>query len=543
MPRDFYSDFLGELEALDDFLLRRHGGEQFVKPEDPDVRRLMEALAFFSARTQAAASHEVGGAIARLAHGLLEDFTTPQPARALLRARPSARFTEAARLPRGSRVRLETADGDVGQFTTMADLVVRPLELDRAELQPGGTANYRVLLRLRSRVPVVTMTEPLSLHIDQLGDYEVSRRFAESLRQHVKRVAVVYGDPPSASEPGLECSYSHGSPRGDVDGAPLGEGRRTVARIREFFHFPAKELALHIGLPRPPRPWRQAWLCLDLDEWPEGQVVRADMFRLFVVPIENLFTELAEPIKCDGTRGSYPIRPWRVDGETTFHSVVEVQQELATGMEPLLPGHLASGDRSFDVDFHDADAEPRLLLRLPDAFLDPRNVLVRARWYQPHFDATAVGKLEATLQSRHFEGVEFQVQGGLVPHRRSPLSGDADAMLHVLSRRSKRVLSRNDIVKLMATLGAGPHGYHGEVAADIRQVEVHDEPTSSRESGGVQHVYQVSLADVAAERVGLVDDYLECVGELVNAWSNNPTVIRKIEHNPRKRGEAARTKR
>jgi len=542
MPRDFYSDFLGELEALDDFLLRRRGGEHFVQPEDPDVRRLLEALAFFSARTHAAASHEVSGAIARLAHGLLEDFISPQPARALLRAHPSPRFTEATRLPRGSRVRLKTEDGAVGQFTTMADLKVRPLELDRAELQLGGTANYRLLLRLRSRVPVDTVEEPLSLHIDLLGDYELSRRFVQSLRRHMTRVSVVYGDPPPASEAGHECSFSHGTPRGDVEGAPLGEGRRTVARIRQFFHFPAKELSLHIGLPRPARPWRQAWLCLDLDEWPEGQVVRPEMFRLFMVPIENLVTELAEPIKCDGTRASFPIRPWRVDGETAFHSVVEVQQELETGLEPLLPGHLASGERSYDVDCDD-EAEPRLLLRLADAFTNPRNVLVRARWYQPRFDVMAVGKLEATLQSRHFEGVEFRVQGGLVPHRRSPLTGDADAMLHVLSRRSKRILSRNDIVKLMATLGAGPHGYHGEVAADIRRVEVHEEPTSSREGGGVKHVYRVCLADFPDERSGLVDDYLVCVDELVNEWSNNPAEIRKVDPGPRKRGETARTKR
>jgi len=323
----------------------------------------------------------------------------------------------------------------------------------------------------------------------------------------------------------------------------LGEGTGSVARIREFFHFPVKDLTLHVALPRPARPWRQAWLCLDLDEWPEGQVVHQDMFRLFVVPIENLFTELAEPIRCDGTRASYPIRPWRVDEQIAFHSIVEVQQELATGMEPLLPGHLASGEKSYDVDHRKDEAAPRLLLRLPDAFEDPRNILVRARWYQPRFDALAVGKLEATLQSRHFEGVDFRVQGGLVPHRLSPLWGDPDAMLHVLSRRSKRVLSRKDIVKLMATLGAEAHSYHGEVAGDIRQIEVHDEPASTRDGGGVQHVYRVSLADIPAARRGLVNDYLRCVDELVNAWSTNPAVVRTIEHSARKRGPDGRTRR
>ena len=58
MQNHFYEHFLGELKALDDFLLRRSGADQaqggigsrrvtLVDNQDPDVRRLMEAVAFF----------------------------------------------------------------------------------------------------------------------------------------------------------------------------------------------------------------------------------------------------------------------------------------------------------------------------------------------------------------------------------------------------------------------------------------------------------------------------------------------------------------
>ncbi len=534
MDHGFYGEFLGELEALDAFLMRRRGAERFIQPEDPDIRRLMESLAFFAARTHTAAQTELRRAIDRLTRGLLDEFTLPQPARGLLRGMPSPRLAEPAHVPRGSRIRLETAEGDVGFFSTMRDVTIRPLELDRAELQLLGGSGHRVLLRLRSRVPVPGVSEPLRLQVDHLGDYEVSRQFFEWLRLHLDRVAVVYGDPPPTSERGAECKFRLGAP-GDVDEAgPPRESGSAVARIREFFHFPAKDLTLDIELARPTRPWRQAWLCLDFGEWPEGQVVHPEMFRLFVVPIENLFGELAEPIKADGTRTRHRIRPWRIDHAIAFHSIVEVQQEGAGGLDPLLPSQLAGGAESYELDVAADPNAADLLLRIPDALMRPRSVLVRARWFQPAFDAVAVGALEASLQHRHFEGVGFRVLGRLTPHRRSTLWGDPAAMLHVLSRRAKRVLNRSDIVMLMAALGADAHSYH-DVAGDILHVDVRDEPVGRR--GGVQHTYDVMLGAVAAERRGLLVDYLRCAGMLIDAWSNNPAEIRTQEAGARRRGE------
>jgi len=531
MGKDFNADYLRELAALDEFLGRRRGPEPMVEAQDPDVRRLMESLAFFSARTRQAASSELRGAVHRLAHGLLDDFVHPQPARAMLRAAPTPRLTEPATLARGTRVRVETADGAVGIFSTMRDLTIRPLELDRAQLQLRG-AGYRVLIRLRAFGPTVHINEPLALHVDHLGDYEASRELFDALSKHLVRVGVVYGDPPPPSDPGQDCGVAFGASMAKPAGL---RDPGAIARIREFLHFPVNELCLELALARPARPWRQAWLCLDLDQWPERQAVSQHMFRLFMAPIENLFSELAEPIKCDGTRAHHSILPSRVEADVAFHSVVEVQHELKTGLELILPGHLAAGANSWELEYGEGPRDPQLRLCIPGAFLDPRMVMVRARWYQPGFAAVAVGKLEATLHSRHVEGVGFAVKGPLIPDRDSPLWGDPRAMLHVLSRRSKRVLSREDIIKMMVILGADARSSHAGVAHDLRHVEVVDEPASVERSGGIRHVYRVLLGEIEGERRGLVDDYLRCVGVLLDAWSSNPAVIRADTPGVRKR--------
>jgi type VI secretion system protein ImpG len=311
-----------------------------------------------------------------------------------------------------------------------------------------------------------------------------------------------------------------------------------VAAIREFFHQPARDLYVDIGLPHAARAWRQAWLCLDLDEeWPADQVINQAMFELFVVPIENLFAEPAEPIKADGTRSSFPIRSWQPESKAAFHSIVEVTQQTQAGSDAIMPAYLATGRESYDLAYEGENGEPCLLLRLPDAFAQPRVVSVQARWHQPWFDDVAVGKLRACLQTRHVEGVELEVQGDLRPHEDSPLWRNESALLQVMSRRSKRILSRQDIVNLITILGANERGYHGDVAADVLHVETREEPADRRRSaGGVAYVYRLTLADADEDRQALQEDYVRRVGELVDAWSSNPVRIELHRRATRERG-------
>lgn len=527
MDIELHQEFLSELRALDEFMAGRRRDPGFVRREDPDVRRLMESLAWFSTRTREAATDELRSAVQRLVQGHLDDFLVPQPTRGMVRAVPGPRLTDPVLLPRGTRVRLQTLDDDVGMFTTTRDLTIRPLQLDWAERQLRGRRGSRILLRIRSRGVTGEILEPLSLHIDQL-DYPASLRLHTRLRRHLQGVSVVYDRVPLPDEVGQPCALV------DASDEPYRGSAGPVANIREFFHHPARELYLDLKLPPPARPWRQAWLCLDLDEhWPDDQAINQAMFALFVVPIENLFGEPAEPIKADGTRTSFPIRSWQPELRASFHSVVEVLQQGPSGADVILPAHLASGRESYDLEHGAREAGdeggPRLRLRLPEAFTQPRVVSVQARWFQPWFDDVAVGKLHASLQTRHVEGVELQVHGELRPHERSTLWRDASAMLQVLSRRSKRILSRQDIINLMAILGANERGYHGDVAADVLHVEAREEPADLRRGGGVAYVYRVVFATTGPDeddtRRGLQQGYLQRVGELVDAWSSNPTRI------------------
>ena len=525
MSSTFYEDFLAELKAVDDFLAHRAGEARFVQREDPDVRRLMESIAFFSARTRQAAGDQLRRSVLQLARGHLDDFLTPQPARGLVQATPSELVTDTAFLPAGTRLRLTTADSELGLFSTMVDVTLRPLQVDLAELQLRRGGGFRLLLRLRSRREVADVPEPLAIHISYLNDYPASLRFQYLLRRHLLAdgCSVFYDEAPDPAQAGAPCEVRFGSaPRAQA--APGAHSR--IEQLRTFFHFPAKELVFHVTLGRPAAAWRQAWLCLDLDEdWPSDLVVNKDVFRLFVVPVENLVRDAALPIKCDGTRSHFEISPVRVEARLSLHSVAGVFQETPAGPEPILPVHLASGDPCYDLELLEDPAgepAPQLVLRLPEAFGAPRLISVEARWHQPWFDYAAVGKLDVKLQTRHVHGVELRMMGALTPHRPSALWRDPSAMLQVLSRRASRVLSRRDLISLMTLLGADQDSHHAGVDLELLHVEVREEPADLRRGGGVRQVYQITLGDIEDDRLALVADYLRCVETLLDAWGANP---------------------
>jgi type VI secretion system protein ImpG len=527
----FYDDFLAELKAVDDFLAYRTGDATSVQREDPDVRRLIESIAFFSARTRQAASDQLRRSVLSLARGHLDDFLSPQPARGLVQATPTGLVTDTADLPAGTVLRLTTADGDLGLFSTMTDVTLRPLQIDLAELQLRSGGGFRLAIRIRARREVADVPEPLAIHLSYLGDYPASLRFQYRLRRHLlgRGGSVFYDAAPDPARTGAPCDVRFGSAP-PAQAAP-GSGS-PIEQVRTFLHFPAKELCLGVSLPRPATPWRQAWLCLDLDDqWPSELVVNKDVFRLFVLPVENLVRDVALPVKCDGTRAQFPIAPARADAKLALHSVTGVFQELPSGRDPILPVQLASGDSSYDLEYV-ADAlggvEPRLVLRLPDAFAAPRLISVEARWYQPAFDRVAVGKLEARLQTRHLHGVELRLLGALAPHRQSALWRDPAAMLQVLSRRVSRVLGRRDLTSLMTLLGADPDSHHAGVDADLLHIEAREEPADLRRGGGVRHVYQITIGDVDEDRLGLVANYLRCVETLLDAWSANPVRLEVV---------------
>ncbi|WP_437509732.1 type VI secretion system baseplate subunit TssF [Sorangium sp. So ce1099] len=537
--------FSEELSALEDFFERRAGRNPHLHlgTQDPDVRRLLEGMAFFAARTRVLAVDNLREIVGRLHRAQLDYMIEPMPAAALLQARVGEGLIEPRKIPAGTEVRVEAPDHAVGIFTTTRELALLPLRLRSVAVQLGE-GGYELVLELAATVPLRGPIEPLSLFIDHRGSYRDSLRMVEHLRRCVRRARVSFDAPAPAGSPELDTvPFSFGAPDAAA-GAASDDGAPPLGRVRSFFHFPAQDLQLNVSIPRPAAAFRRLFVHLELTRDPPGELLRAsaDVFQLFVVPMVNARRGQAEIITCDGKRDGYPIRDARsatanagLEVRTALCSVTGVYQVTEDGKQPILPGALVDTAPAYEIVPCGADADSstyELALKVPDAFAKPRKVIVDARWYQPSFDAHATGELSARFQTRQVDGVTLRTRGALQAHRTSELWGDPHGLLRVLALKTKAELSRDELMALLGYMGADRQGQYRRLPELVDGVRVLEEP-NDRGTSPIKYVYRLVWRTDDPDFKGLVEDGLvrafeDRVAAFLEAWLADEVELRRL---------------
>lgn len=523
-----YAEFLAEFDALDRF--RQRFQERYpavsLDREDPDVRRLIESLAFFSIRTRHATMHSLRSTWQRLFAGFFDFLLAPVPTATIAQAVVTDRFVEPILIHRGTELRLTTDTGMEGAFRTQRDLRVLPIYLEEMEVRPRGRSGYRLIVRFESRFARKDPIEVLSLYVRHLDSYRTSLAVFHALRKSLTDVSVVYDEDADESSSGSSCEVSFGAGPAAPDDAA--EYEHVLARLRASFHLPERDLFVHVKVPPARRPWTRFALCFDLDaDWNTGRTLHPDFFQLHCVPIVNLKREMAQPVVADGTQSAYSIRNISAGGTMDLHSVLGVYEVGEDGMEPLRPAYLPGPGASYQVDeTYDDDLTPRqsLILRMPEAFDEPRKIAVEALWYQPRFAAEADGKAEVTTPGRFIDGMEWQLAADVRPHLDSPLRQDVFTLVQLLSWRMKPTLTKEELLAVIGYLGMPPESPFRRVPPLLRDVEISVAPDTALQGSGVRHVYRLTLEPFDAAMEPLVHTFLVAVREIADAWNAEATV-------------------
>ena len=190
------SSMLAELRELDAFRRRYSSDAAPTKIDalDPDVQRMIEALACSAVRTRRAVLHNLNETWRRLLGGYFQPLLRPLPAMAMLEAQVTARMTETAVLPAGAELRVTTPDGFVGSFQTCCELRVVPMTLERCDIL-RGPGSFRLVLSFLSRIPRADAVGTLRLHINYLDDYLAALSTHQQLARPLTRAFVAYDTP------------------------------------------------------------------------------------------------------------------------------------------------------------------------------------------------------------------------------------------------------------------------------------------------------------------------------------------------------------
>lgn len=526
-------EFLKELKALDEFRLRfraRHPEAQLER-DDPDVRRLVESLAFFTVRTRLLAQHNLVATWQRLFANYFDFLLAPMPSMALVQAQVTLRRTEVGVLGRGSEIKVTAADGAVGTFRTLEDLRVLPIRLHRVQVLLLPHGGYRLVLILRSSNPRSEQLGMLRLHVRYLDDYATSLRALYNLRVHLVRASVVYDQAVDEKSTGTACQVSFGDlPEGtdSAEGDP-----HPIEKVRSFFHFPEQELFLNVNVPPWQRSWSQVSLCLDLGpDWPRTPAPTPELFQLGVVPVVNLRRENAQPIKVDGTQDAYPIRyahPGREYALRALRGVYAMDpKDKARGPTPLRQGVLPGVNTSETYELEEREdasgTTPWIVLRMPDAFMRPRLLLIDATWHQPRFDEHATGRLKVGLVDRTLEGIDWRVLGPVRPHAESPMRGNALALIEALSMNMKAVLTLDELRALLTWISPSREGSFRALPAKLRELSSEQSPDSALRGIGIRHIYRIKMEAYDPDDEALVFTFLTKIRSLLDTWNHEASV-------------------
>ena len=171
-----FDAFLKQLQELDKFRITHIGRyrDSILDRDDPDIRRLIEAMAMFTARTHLMGERSIRRSHTRLFQQHFSYLLDPTPPMSLVQASVTPRFVDPKDIPVGTSVELTGRhpgknrgpdDGDEHTLTskTLTHLTLMPIYLSSVETYRQKDRSYEVLLRFRADFTRLEPLEPLQI--------------------------------------------------------------------------------------------------------------------------------------------------------------------------------------------------------------------------------------------------------------------------------------------------------------------------------------------------------------------------------------------
>lgn len=467
-----YRLYLDEIQALNEFVLKyqvehKFAGLQSIQSsDDPDVTRLLESLAFFSARTHDLVFKSAQTYWRRLYQQLFPYLLTPVPASGILKGQISGLLTEPIVLDRGTEFLLRTDQKREFSFQTRISLALFPVNLYSVKVTPAEVGGIRLRMEFKNRHPMQVAPSPLSILIDYIGDTLASFSVLGYFKRHLQGTRLRYG--PEHLIDGKDTAVwrdldlpQYGAKTASVD---ENEFLHPLEVERLFFQDPRLELFLHLELPQPEKQFSEFALEFTLSEtWPRGLVASKDIFQLHCVPVINLNRIPARPIILDGTLSRYPILCGSDNPGYEFVKSLGVYRLDDNGMTPLASGVHARHNTYYEIEAHSEEHHGQwfshILFHYPQAFADPVVIHVDAIWHQPSYRDHCERECQLFPYALNLPSVrwEWALRPATEPLAEKPIA-DVDQLLQILQLSHKRYYDITDLKCIMELVGIGVNG-------------------------------------------------------------------------------------
>ena len=296
--------------------------------DDPHVERLIEAVAYLTARVRRKIDDdfpELSDAVLRI---LYPHYARPFPSAAIVQLAAQPDLTAPHTVPAGTRLDTEAVAGTPCRFTSTYDVTLWPLAVREARLADkpyttppgvsprGAGAVLHLTITPTGDAAGLAKLAPDTLRFHLCGAHERTLPLYEVLHNRVLGVAAATGaNDPHALALGPEAIAPVGF---DADQGLIPYPAAAFSGYRlltEYFAFPDKFLFTEIsglgGRTRTAAEGASLHIFVFLTGAPKAlqRAVSAETFALGCTPVVNLFRQRAEPIRLTGEVSQYRVEP------------------------------------------------------------------------------------------------------------------------------------------------------------------------------------------------------------------------------------------
>jgi type VI secretion system protein ImpG len=279
---------------------------------DPDVERLLDAVAFQNDLLSRKLDVEFPELIRNLAYLVLPHYMRPVPASTILGFVSNQSLGRAVTVPAGAQLDSTSVDGTCCRFTTTRNLEVQPLELSAVSVTEKSTHDAEIRLSFRMCGLTLSQWRPQGIRLFLAGDRGVATELYRLLGCHLRQIVLSA----SGSAPVIlpaECLHHAGYDEIDVLAPYPLYAFPGYRLLSQYFNTPEKFLFFDlVG-------WEYWTERGDSDQFEVTFLLnglssgvpkfsRAN-FVLHAVPAANFFHHAADPISIDHCPSRYYLRP------------------------------------------------------------------------------------------------------------------------------------------------------------------------------------------------------------------------------------------
>ncbi len=293
---------------------------------DPHTERLIESVAFLTARVHRDLDREFPCVASSLLDTLCPSLTQPVAAMTVVAMTldpTQGKVTAGLRVPRGTALSASAETGETCRMRTAWDLTLWPLQVARVRLEESRT--LRLDIRCEAGVDASELEfDTLRLHLG--GDLLIAMPLHTLMATGLEGIEVVTAEG-ACTRLGPQCLTEVGFDEGQEVLAQPAHAHPAYGLLQEYFAFPRKFLFFDLSGLRG-RLGRGGGFSLRFVFNRSARVlslVSSEHFVLGCVPVVNLFAQTSEPVVLDHRQHEVLLLPDRLrDATTEVHSVQAV---------------------------------------------------------------------------------------------------------------------------------------------------------------------------------------------------------------------------